>query len=442
MAETALTTAFNSSAPQDERAQAMAEAQAAAMPSSVPDMMPVVQFMQQQYEEQEMQKALSKPNAVPFPSKAVKEGKPGMQSVWLNDSYGNSMGEWRERWSGMNFDMLRGMVDQTPVLSAVVMTRVRQVQRFLRPNSGGTGPGFQIALKDTNAKLGSDEQNTVSLLQGFFTNNGWERNPRQRARLRRDRQREELFDGAASGIGHRFHRMATAERLFDAQAELVLARRFARVERDGRRRGLARIRLHLGPGQPQRILRIGRIEMVRDQPHAPATGQCGMQVRVERGAPGGPMVAPAVGLECARGERVAEHLARITQAGRQRMARIAPHAGLEAAPHRRFAFGAPQLHHAAGGIAVQRRRYRHFSAMRIRAGHIDDFAAVHARQAADFRRRVVNRFAVNDHRRHNTITAASGMFNILSGKTITTAHDKRRLRHRVSIGVFHRDLQL
>ena len=94
------------------------------------------------------------------------------------------------------------------------------------------------------------------------------------------------------------------------------------------------------------------------------------------------------------------------------------------------------------GIAVQRRRYRHFSAVRIRAGHIDDFAAVHARQAADFRRRIVNRFAVNDHRRHNTITAASGMFNILSGKTITTAHDKRRLRHRVSIGVFHRDLQL
>ena len=59
MAETALTTAFNGSAPQDERAQAMAEAQAAAMPSSVPDMMPVVQFMQQQYEEHEMQKALS-----------------------------------------------------------------------------------------------------------------------------------------------------------------------------------------------------------------------------------------------------------------------------------------------------------------------------------------------------------------------------------------------
>lgn len=186
MAETALSTAFNGAAPPDERAQAMTEAQASAMPSSVADMLPVVQFMQQQYQEQEFQKSLAKPNVIPFPSKTVKDGKPGMQSVWLNDTYGNALGEWRERWSGMTFDMLRGMVDQTPVLSAVVMTRVRQVQRFLRPNSGGTGPGFQIALRDPSAKLGTDEQKTTALLQNFFVNNGWESNPRQRARLKRD----------------------------------------------------------------------------------------------------------------------------------------------------------------------------------------------------------------------------------------------------------------
>lgn len=186
MAETALSTAFNSAAPQDERAQAMTEAQAAAMPSNVVDMLPVVQFMHEQQQESEFAKSLAKPKLIPFPSKAVKEGKPGMQSVWLNDSYGNSMGEWRERWSGITFDMLRGMVDQTPILSAVVMTRVRQVQRFMRANSGGTGPGFQIALKDPSAKLGTEEQKTTALLQSFFTNNGWEANPRQRARLRRD----------------------------------------------------------------------------------------------------------------------------------------------------------------------------------------------------------------------------------------------------------------
>lgn len=186
MPENALTTAHNPAAPQDERTSALAEAQANAMPSSVADMLPFVKYVQEQHFENEFQKSLTKPNVIPFPSKAIKEGKPGMQSVWLNDTYGNAMGEWRERWSGMNFDMLRGMVDQTPVLSAVVMTRIRQIQRFLRANTGGTGPGFQIAMKDSSAKLGKQEQETVSLLQGFFTNNGWETNPRQRARLRRD----------------------------------------------------------------------------------------------------------------------------------------------------------------------------------------------------------------------------------------------------------------
>jgi hypothetical protein len=186
MTDHALSTAFNFSAPADERSNAMREAQAGVMPSSVTDMLPLVKFIQEQQQESDFHKSLAKPHLVQFPSPAIRDKKPGMQSVWLNDSYGNSMGEWRERWSSMSFEMLRGMVDQTPVLSAVVLTRIRQVQRFLRPNSGGTGPGFQIALKDASAKLGADEQKTIGLLQGFFQNNGWEQNPRQRARLKRD----------------------------------------------------------------------------------------------------------------------------------------------------------------------------------------------------------------------------------------------------------------
>jgi uncharacterized protein YifE (UPF0438 family) len=96
------------------------------------------------------------------------------------------MGEWRDRWSSMSFDMLRGMVDQTPILSAVVFTRIRQVKRFCRVADGGKGPGFKIALKDPNEKLGTDEHQSVALLQDFFTHCGWEKNPRQRARLKRD----------------------------------------------------------------------------------------------------------------------------------------------------------------------------------------------------------------------------------------------------------------
>lgn len=186
MPDIALSTAFNSAAPEDERGHAMREAQAAALPTSVVDMMPVVNFMRQQYEEQEFAKSLSRPNVIPFPSRAIAQRKDGMQSVFVNDSQGNAMGEWRDRWSTMSFDMLRGMVDQTPILSAVVFTRIRQVKRFCRVADGGKGPGFKIALKDPAMKLGPDEHQSVALLQDFFTHSGWEKNPRQRARLKRD----------------------------------------------------------------------------------------------------------------------------------------------------------------------------------------------------------------------------------------------------------------
>lgn len=186
MADSALSTAYNGSAPADERDHAMREAQQSALPQSVTDMLPVVEFMRDQYEEQAFNKALSKPELIPFPSHAVQHKRPGMQSVWVDDTYGNAMGEWRDRWSTMSFDMLRAMVDQTPILSAVVFTRIRQIKRFCRVPDEGKGPGFQIRLKDPNAKLGTDEQQSVALLQDFFTNCGWESNPRQRARLKRD----------------------------------------------------------------------------------------------------------------------------------------------------------------------------------------------------------------------------------------------------------------
>ncbi|HET6828362.1 MAG TPA: phage portal protein, partial [Ramlibacter sp.] len=186
MPDHALSTAFNGAAPADERADAMRESQAQALPKSVTDMLPVIEFVKSQYEEQEFAKSLARPNIIQFPSRAIAEKRPGMQSVYVNDTYGNAMGEWRDRWSTMSFDMLRAMVDQTPVLSAVVFTRIRQVKRFCRVPDGGKGPGFQVRLKDPAAKMGRDEQQSVALLQDFFTHSGWERNPRQRARLKRD----------------------------------------------------------------------------------------------------------------------------------------------------------------------------------------------------------------------------------------------------------------
>lgn len=186
MTEKALETAYNPAAPVDERSDALAKAQQSAVPSSVPDLTAMVQYVQRIYQEEEMTKALSKPNVIPFPSKAVREGNDGMQSLWLDDTRVQTMGEWYERQSNFSFDMMRSMVDQTPVLSAVILTRQRQVKRFCRIAEGGKGAGFNIKLRDPSMKLGNQEQQTIKLLEGFFSNCGWEQNPRQRARLKRD----------------------------------------------------------------------------------------------------------------------------------------------------------------------------------------------------------------------------------------------------------------
>ena len=187
MTDIALQTAHNPEAPKDERQDALREAQQDAMPSSVKDMLPLVEFIARQQEEQEFYKSLRKPNVIPFPSKAVQDKKPGMQSVWLDDRQIQMLGDYYEKPSAFGFDMMRQMVDQTPILSAVVMTRIRQVKRFCRVPEGGKGPGFQIRLKNQGSdKLQKEEQQSIDLLQNFFTNCGWETNPRQRARMKRD----------------------------------------------------------------------------------------------------------------------------------------------------------------------------------------------------------------------------------------------------------------
>jgi hypothetical protein len=109
-----------------------------------------------------------------------------MQSVWVDDMQISIMGDYFERPSPLSYDAMRMMVEQTPVLNAVVMTRVRQVQRFCRVQESGRGPGFKISHQDKEHQLGDEEQKSINLLQRFFTNCGWEFNPRKRRGLKRD----------------------------------------------------------------------------------------------------------------------------------------------------------------------------------------------------------------------------------------------------------------
>ena len=182
--------AFSSWAPQDERRDALGELQSQYMPRALSDLIPseevqqVIDWIQNRYAEAEMAKARV---SVPFPSKTASSGERGMQSVRVDDWQITLNGDYWERPAALSFDALRAIVEQTPVLSAVVLTRVRQVQRFARVAEGSTNePGFEIRHIDRMHQLSESEQESIRLLQRFFQHCGWEWLPRKRKALKRD----------------------------------------------------------------------------------------------------------------------------------------------------------------------------------------------------------------------------------------------------------------
>lgn len=179
--DTARSVAFNPDAPADERQAAMAELQAPIVQSA--PVMSAATIAQMLEAGEFFNKAIAQ-NVVPFPGS--NQGKRGMQSVRLDDRQLGLQGEYWEKPSAMSFESLRAMVDGTPVLSAIVLTRIRQVQRFCRVQEGGTGMGFTVRHIDREHTVTETEKESIELLNRFFTNCGWEFNPRKRKALRRD----------------------------------------------------------------------------------------------------------------------------------------------------------------------------------------------------------------------------------------------------------------
>ena len=190
MSDSASSVANDPTAPEPERIEAQTEMQQRAVGGGLGDLIPakeiapVIDFIREGLVEENMLKA---GNIVPFPSDRAKKNKRGPQSVTLDDWQVATQGEYWERPSLLGFDSLRAMVDQTPILNAVIMTRVRQMQRFCRVADKNTDvPGFEIRHIDKNHELGDDEQESIELLNRFILNCGWEFKPRRRKALKRD----------------------------------------------------------------------------------------------------------------------------------------------------------------------------------------------------------------------------------------------------------------
>jgi len=172
--------AFDERAPANERQDALAELQKSAMPSETLSTAMVAQIMQ--FAEMGggmgsmmpgvardgtlmMTKAI-KDNTVPSPGPF--QGKQGMQSVRVDDRHQQLQGEFWEKPAAMNFKALRAMTEQTPILNAVILTRVRQVQRFCNIQEDGAGIGFQVCHIDREHQIADDERESIKMLNRFI----------------------------------------------------------------------------------------------------------------------------------------------------------------------------------------------------------------------------------------------------------------------------------
>jgi hypothetical protein len=186
MADDPRSVAFNPAAPEGERYDARAELEKTYRPTRS-DLIPTAEIMgwvdqiQVNLAEQEMRKA----EIIQFPGARSREAeKRGMQSVYLDDLQLQVSGEYYEKPDGIGFEGLREMARSTPIINSILMTRIRQVSRFCGVSEDG-GEGFEIRHQDRKHKLTPAEAESAQLLARFFTNNGWEFNPRKRKALKR-----------------------------------------------------------------------------------------------------------------------------------------------------------------------------------------------------------------------------------------------------------------
>lgn len=182
--------AFNPRAPDAERFDATAELSKAHRPTTsslIPsgDMQRIIDVINEGLEGEALLKARG--NILTFPDVRgqSKPDKRGMQSVYLDELQIFHSGEYYEKPSPVGFDALRTMCEQTPILAGVIMTRVRQVNRFCNVSEDG-GPGFEIRHTDRKHILSPDEVESTQLLSQFISNCGWEFNARARKKLKRD----------------------------------------------------------------------------------------------------------------------------------------------------------------------------------------------------------------------------------------------------------------
>ena len=156
MSDSAATIATDPSAPAAERYDATVAVTNSLRNALLPadEVMPMVNFINEQMAEQAMMKAShgANQNVIKGPWSA-RQTAPGPQSVMLDDFQLFAQGQYWDRPGVLGFDSMRAMVDQTPILNAIILTRIRQVKRFCRPQTPRNRAGFMIEHIDDKVEL-------------------------------------------------------------------------------------------------------------------------------------------------------------------------------------------------------------------------------------------------------------------------------------------------
>jgi hypothetical protein len=190
--DTARSLAYRPDAPRGEALHAQQELQQEFAPKTrgsllpSPDVERMIKALVAYQDDIDMRKA-SGAGAIVIPFPGMNDQRTGgPHSVTLDEFQVSVMGDYYEKPGTMQFDAMRQVVEQTPVLGAAIMTRVRQVERFCAPEEADNSPGFAIRHADPTHKLDGEDKSTIQAFTSFFKNCGWEDNARKRIRMKRD----------------------------------------------------------------------------------------------------------------------------------------------------------------------------------------------------------------------------------------------------------------
>ena len=188
--------ASNPGAPTSERVDARGQLERTYAPTrselpSPKQVTDLAQVIMQTYQQQDLLKAANSETATvtgdfqrPFAPPKPHEAK----SILVDESgmFGAVPGGYKTRPTQFGAAHLRALVENTPLINAIIMRRIRTVTRFLRPAESRRDIYFEIRRNDYTGTVKERKGPEETALEQFLIHSGWEGNPVKMRKLKRD----------------------------------------------------------------------------------------------------------------------------------------------------------------------------------------------------------------------------------------------------------------